>query len=159
MNGKTLYSTNSKEDAEINLQKIEKESNGFIYGLEIVEQPKGKQPTQTKENTTSIESVLDNYNKNDRYISSGDVGYIAKDDLGNTTDIFNDIKKAENQVELWQETNPNDGWRVEKVNKLKEERLQLEKKTSLPNSNKTNSIRKIASKFSDLQWVIDRFTY
>ena len=63
MNGKTLYSTNSKEDAEINLQKIEKESNGFIYGLEIVEQPKGKQPTQTRENTTSIESVSKKYLK------------------------------------------------------------------------------------------------
>ena len=47
----------------------------------------------------------------------------------------------------------------DKINKLKEERLQLEKKTSLPNTNKANSIRKIASKFSDLQWVLDRFTY
>ena len=37
--------------------------------------------------------------------------------------------------------------------------LKLEKKTSLPNTNKTNSIRKIASKFNDLQWVLDRFTY
>jgi len=47
----------------------------------------------------------------------------------------------------------------EKINKLKEERLKLEKKTSLPNTNKTNSIRKIASKFNDLQWVLDRYTY
>ena len=47
----------------------------------------------------------------------------------------------------------------DKINKLKEERLQLEKKTSLPNTNKANSIRTIASKFNDLQWVLDRYTY
>ncbi len=47
----------------------------------------------------------------------------------------------------------------EKINKLKEERLKLEKKTSLPNTNKDNSVTKIASKLTDLQWVLDRFTY
>ena len=103
----------------------------------------GKQPTQTKSNTTSIENVLDNYNKNDRYIPSGDVGYIAKDDLGNTTDIFNDIKKAENQVELWQETNPNDGWRVEKVNKLKEKEYTSQAKTNL----KIAALKEVARKY------------
>jgi hypothetical protein len=44
----------------------------------------------------------------------------------------------------------------EKINKLKEERLRLEKKTSLPNA---NSVTKMASKFTDLQWVLDRFYY
>ena len=57
MNGKILYSTNSKQDAEFNLQKIESESDGFIYGLEIVEQLNGKQPTQTRENIISIQDV------------------------------------------------------------------------------------------------------
>ena len=47
----------------------------------------------------------------------------------------------------------------DKINKLKEERLQLEKKTSVSNTNKASSIRKIASKFNDLQWVLDRFNY
>jgi hypothetical protein len=47
----------------------------------------------------------------------------------------------------------------EKIIKLKEERLRLEKKTSLPNTNKTNSVTKMASKFTDLQWVLDRFSY
>ena len=47
----------------------------------------------------------------------------------------------------------------EKINKLKEERLKLEKKTSLPNKTKVSSVTKIASKFTDLQWVLDRFSY
>lgn len=103
----------------------------------------GKQPTQTRENTTSIESVLDNYNKNNRYIPSSDVGYVAKDDLGNTTDIFDDIKKAENQVKLWQETNPNDGWRVEKVNKLKEKEYTSQAEINL----KVATLKEVARKY------------
>ena len=143
MNGKILYSANSKQEAEFNLQKIESESDGFIYGLEIIEQPKGKQPTQTKENTTSIESVLNSYNKNNRYVLSNDVGYVAKDDLGNITDVFDDIKKAENQVELWQETNPDDGWRVEKINKPKEKEYTSQAEINL----KIAALKEVARKY------------
>ena len=66
---------------------------------------------------------------------------------------------SETEDEINKEDNDSPDELEEKINKLKEERLKLEKKTSLHNTNKTNSIRKIASKFNDLQWVLDRFTY
>jgi len=50
MNGDILYSTDSRKDAQLNLKDIESGSDGFIYGLKIIEQPIGKQPTQTNEN-------------------------------------------------------------------------------------------------------------
>ena len=68
------------------------------------------------------------------------------DDIDSNDEINNDHNDTPDELE-------------EKVRKLKEERLRLEKKTSLPNTNKTNSVTKMASKFTDLQWVLDRFSY
>lgn len=144
MSCKYKYKDNwySKEEIkEILLKERGVNSKGELIKPIITNNP--KQAEITKENTTSIESVLDNYNKNDRYIPSGDVGYVAKDDLGNITDVFDDIKKAENQVKLWQETNPDDGWRVEKINKPKEKEYTSQALINL----KVAALKEVAKKY------------
>ena len=47
----------------------------------------------------------------------------------------------------------------QKLNKLKEERLKIEKKTSIHNAENEKNISKLASKFTELNWVLDRFSY
>ena len=47
----------------------------------------------------------------------------------------------------------------QKLNKLKEERLKMEKKTSSHKSENAQNISKLASKYTDLNWVMDRFSY
>ena len=52
------------------------------------------------------------------------------------------------------------------LQELKKERLKLEKDAAkktgniiLEQPNSTNKVNKAASKFADLHWVLDRFTY
>lgn len=77
---------------------------------------KGIQPTQTKETLKeSIEGVWDNYNKTKRYKDSGKIGWRVTNSKGESTDIFTDKTKAENQLKL-REDELEEGWFLEKVN-------------------------------------------
>jgi len=80
----------------------------------------GIQPTQTNETLKeSIDSVWNNYNKTKRYKDSGKIGWRVTNSKGESTDIFTDKTKAENQLKL-REDELEEGWFLEKVNIPKE---------------------------------------